>query len=213
MNIRLLSMALLASSVATAATPVDGWYTSVFGGYTYLTDNIHNYDNYGRFRNDAGYNGGYNAGGRIGYQSNPLRYELEYTYLEANAKHFDLNYRRQVAVTGYASGNLFMGNAYYDFPDMLPAISPYLGVGIGYAYLQGTLNSAGPLATTYFSANESAFAYQATAGITYNFAENYAVNLAYRYVATDKTNGFGKAFQAQIANAGVVYHFDRGNYK
>jgi opacity protein-like surface antigen len=205
-------MALLASSIATASTPVDGWYTSVFGGYTYLPNNINN-TNYGFLLNGSAYNSGYNAGGRMGYQSNPLRYELEYTYLQANSKTFDINYVTQTGVTGYASGNLFMANVYYDFPDMLPAISPFLGAGIGYGYLHGVLNSQGPLAATYFSTNENAFAYQGTAGITYNFAENYAINLAYRYVATDKTDGFGQTFQAHIANAGVVYHFDKGNYK
>jgi opacity protein-like surface antigen len=212
MRIRLFSAALLASSIATAATPVDGWYTSVFGGYTYLPDNIST-SNSTIFLNGSAYNGGYNAGGRIGYQSNPLRYELEYTYLHADAKNFDDDYTRQEGVDGFASANLFMANVYYDFPNMLPAISPYLGVGIGYAYLEAELNSLGPLGGAYFKTTDNAFAYQGTAGITYNFAENYAVNFAYRYVATDKPNGFGKVVQAHIANAGVVYHFDQGNYK
>jgi opacity protein-like surface antigen len=213
MRTRLFSAALLASSIATAATPVDGWYTSVFGGYTYLPDNI-NTSNYGILFNSSGYNGGYNAGGRIGYQSNPLRYELEYTYLHATAKHFDADIVFQDEVSGNASGNLFMANVYYDFPDMLPAISPYLGFGIGYAYLQAELSSPGPfVGGTYFKTTDNVFAYQGTAGITYNFSENYAVNLAYRYVATDRPEGFGRVFQAHIANAGVVYHFDRGNYK
>lgn len=212
MRIALFSAAILASTIAAAATPVDGWYTSVFGGYTYLPDNIYtNY--YGSFLNGSGYDSGYNAGGRIGYQSNPMRYELEYTYLHADTSHFDINLVAQTYVSGYAAGNLFMANVYYDFPEMLPAISPYLGAGIGYANLKATLNSEGPAGATYFSTSDNAFAYQGTAGITYNFAENYAVNLAYRYVATDKTDGFGRVFQAHIANAGVVYHFDRGNYK
>jgi opacity protein-like surface antigen len=212
MRLTLLSAALLASGIASAATPVDGWYTSVFGGYTYLPDNIYNY-NYGLLRNGSGYNNGYNAGGRFGYQSNPIRYEVEYTYLHANAKHFDVNEVRQTEVSGEASGNLLMANLYYDFPDMLPAVAPYLGVGIGYAYIQSTLASTGPDSATYFNTDDSAFAYQGTAGITYNFAENYAMNIAYRYVATDKTDGFGKIFQAHLADIGVVYHFDQGNYK
>ena len=46
------------------------------------------------------------------------------------------------------------------------------------------LDSTGPFRTTYFTATDNSFAYQGTAGLTYNFSENYAVNLAYRYVAT-----------------------------
>jgi opacity protein-like surface antigen len=105
-----------------------------------------------------------------------------------------------------------MVNAYYDFPNMLPAISPFLGVGLGYAYLQTSLSTVGPFAATYLSAHEGAFSYQGTAGITYNFAESYAINLAYRYVATNKINDFGRSFQAQIGSVGAVYHFDGGTY-
>lgn len=213
MRITLLSAAMLASGIACAATPVDGVYTSVFGGYTYLPSNISVYNwDYGLFRDGSKYNGGFNAGGRIGYQSNPLRYEAEYTFLKAETKHLDVNYIKHDNLEGYASANLLMANVYYDFPDMLPAISPYLGVGIGYAYLQSEILTYSPY-YAYFKASESAFAYQGTAGITYNFAENYAVNLAYRYVATSNTDGFGKVFQAHLASAGAVYRFDQGNYK
>lgn len=214
MRITLLSAALLATGIASAATPVDGWYTSVFGGYTYIPDNIYVFGPDGLFRDGVGYNAGYNAGGRIGYQSNPIRYELEYTYLHANVKHFDVNLINQLRISGFNSASIGMANIYYDFPDMLPAISPFLGVGIGYAYLQANLSSlTGPLGPTYYNTTDSAFAYQGTAGITYNFAENYAVNLAYRYIATDKPGGFGKVFQAHLASVGVVYRFDQGNYK
>lgn len=212
MRLTVMSAALLVTGLASAATPVDGVYTSVFGGYTYLPDNMSN-NAFGFYRNHAAYNSGYNAGGRLGYQSNPMRYEAEYTYLSTNTEYFYLNGIRQTGVTGYSSANLLMANVYYDFPDMLPAISPFLGVGIGYAYVQSSLNSTGPLGITSFKASDNEFAYQGTAGITYNFAEHYAMNLAYRYVATSSSDQLGKVFQAHMANVGVVYHFDQGNYK
>lgn len=204
--------ALLASSVASAATPVNGWYTNAFGGYTSLPGNISNTID-GVFRNSSLYHWGYNVGGRIGYQSNPIRYEAEYTSLESNLSTFNVDYVEQTDVTGYASASLFMGNIYYDFPEILPAVSPYLGVGLGYAYLHAALNSTGPNSATYFSTTDNAFAYQGTVGLTYNFAEHYAMNFAYRYVATDNTDGFGKAFQAHVFSGGVTYRFDNGNYK
>jgi opacity protein-like surface antigen len=213
MRNRLFCAAVLASSISYAATPVDGWYTSAFGGYTFFPDNVHTYTPSGLFLNGSGYNDGYNAGGRVGYQSHPLRYELEYTFLHGNTAHFDLDYTEQTEATGFTSANLYMANIYYDCPEFLPALSPFLGVGIGYAYLQAVLTGSGPTMASYFSTNDSAFAYQGTAGVTYNFAENYAINFAYRYVASDKTSGFGRVFQAHIASAGVVYRFDRGNYK
>ena len=212
MRIRLLSAALLATNLAAAATPINGWYSSVFGGYTYLPDNIYNLDN-NVFRNNVGYSSGYNVGGRIGYQSNPIRYELEYTYLNANAEDFNLDYIPQTGVTGYSSTNLIMANIYYDFHDILPAISPFLGFGIGYAHLQTALNSIGPDDISNFKVSENAFAYQGTAGLTYNFAENYALNIAYRYVITAEKGNFGRVYQADIGSVGAVFRFDGANYK
>lgn len=219
MRISLLSAALLANSLAFAATPVDGWYTSVFGGYAYLPPNISN-TIYNFYLDDSGYNSGYNAGGRIGFQGGIMRYELEYTYLHDSLKHFSVNNVRQMGVTGYSSASLGMANVYVDFPEMLPAISPYLGMGIGYAHIQARFSSIFryyPTALVYypttFVVNANAFAYQGTAGITYNFAENYAVNLAYRYVATDKASNFRKIFEAHIASAGAIFRFDQANYK
>ncbi|MDP3267577.1 MAG: outer membrane beta-barrel protein [Legionella sp.] len=213
MRIKLLTAALLASGIASAATPVDGWYTSLFGGYSYFPSNIRVNDEFGLFRDGSGYRGGYNAGGRIGYQSNPIRYELEYTYMNSDTTQFDIGFVPQLGVSGDITTNMLMANIYYDFPEMIPAIFPFLGVGIGYAHVEAELNSLGPNGVTFFNPTTNSFAYQGTAGITYNFAENYAVNLSYRYAATGKTSEFGKVIQMHLANAGVIYRFDYGNYK
>lgn len=212
MRITLLSAALLATGITSAATPVDGWYTSVFGGYAYIPSNVSN-STLGYFINNVSFNKAYNMGGRIGYKSNPLRYEGEYTFLHANARFLHINSVGQNGVTGYSSANVIMANIYYDTPEMLPDIAPFLGVGIGYANIQDRLESQGPFGITYFTASNNSFAYQGTLGLTYNFAENYAVNLAYRYIATSSSNNLGSIFQAHIANAGVIYRFDNGNYK
>lgn len=212
-KITLLSAALFATGIANAATPIDGWYTSVFGGYTYIPQNVSIMSLGGWFFNAPSFKNGYNAGGRVGYQSNPLRYELEYTYLSANTSGFNINYVGQTGVSGNFSANLAMANVYYDFPEMLPAIQPFLGVGIGYANLEISLVSKGPFGGFLFSANGNKFAYQGTAGLTYNFAENYALNLAYRYVGTQNITEFGQMFQAHMASVGGIYRFDKGNYK
>jgi opacity protein-like surface antigen len=212
MRTTLLTTALLVSGITSAATPVDGWYASAFGGYTYVPSHVYLYQ-YGLFRDNDGYNGGYNAGARYGFQSNPLRYEAEYTYLTANAKHFNVNFQPQTGTTGYTSGNFIMANIYYDTPEMLPAIAPFLGAGIGYGYLKTKLASGGPLGPTYFNDGEGGFAYQGTVGLTYNFAENYAVNVAYRFIATDQIDLFGRSYTAHLASAGAIYRFDQGNYK
>lgn len=218
MRIAFFSAAVLASSLATAATPVDGWYSSVFGGYSYLPNNISN-THFGLSRTGASYTGGFNAGGRIGFQSNPLRYEAEFTYIQANVKHFQINRIIQKRVGKQVNASLGMANVYYDFPEMVPCISPFVGVGLGYGFVEAQLKSRGPFYTvgpyynSYFKGSNSVFAYQATAGVTYNFAENYALNLAYRYVGTDRVHELGKVFQANLASVGVIYRFDQATYK
>lgn len=212
MRIKLLSAALLATGMASAATPVDGWYTSFFGGFTYFPENV-DIITFGVLRNNSGYKEGYNVGGRVGYQSNPLRYEGEYTYLHGNTNYFSLDTVLQTGVTGYTSGNLFMANIYFDTPEILPSVAPFLGVGIGYAAFQTSLNSTGPNGDTIFKATDQEFAYQGTVGLTFNFADYYSANLGYRYVATDKGNDFGKIYQAHLVDVGVIYHFDQGKYK
>lgn len=212
MRITLLSAALLATSLAHSAVAIDGWYTTVFGGYTFVPDNVDN-SLLGLVINHAAFENGYNVGGSIGYKSNPLRYEAEYTFINASAKAFRVNHIPQFDVSGYASANLIMANVFYDTPEMLPALTPYLGLGIGYAYIQDSLSGLRSQGPVYFSARTSSFAYQGMLGITYNFAEQYAAYLGYRYVATSSADTLGHIFQAHNATAGAVYRFDNGAYK
>ena len=212
MRLTLVSLALIATSVANAAEPINGWYTSVFGGYSYLPNNI-NVTNTGLARTNSSYQGGYDAGGSIGYKSNPMRYEGELTYLDANLQKFNVNGIPQTGVTGFSDAFLTMANVYYDFNNLVGALQPYLGGGIGYAWIEGKFQSTGPVGSTQLTATNSQFTYQAIAGLTYNFAENYALSLSYRYVATTHANEFGKSFQANLANFGLIYRFDGINYK
>jgi opacity protein-like surface antigen len=203
---------LLASSIASAATPVNGWYLGAFGGYTYFPSNISR--DFGRYTFTNSPSNGYNVGARLGYQSNPIRYELEYTYLRTETKNFSVNRIRQNGVSGNANANVGMANIYFDFQDViLPTISPFLGVGIGYAYVQTSVNGNGPFGFTFFSEKANSFAYQGTGGLTFNFNENWGLNASYRYLATTSNNNFGKTFQAHIGDAGIVYRFDQCDYK
>ena len=212
MRIAFVSVALLATQIATAATPIDGWYSSLFGGLAYVPNNI-NKTYYGYTRNNASYENGYNAGGSLGFKNHPMRYEAEFTYISAQIDKFKINAIPQTGISGYSNAGLAMANVFYDFPEMLAAIQPYLGIGIGYAQVKAKLNSSGPYGWTTYSGSNNVFAYQAAAGLTYNFSENYALNLGYRYVSTARVNAFGKGFQANLANLGAIYRFDEGRYK
>ena len=212
MRIIAFAAALLTTSFANAAAPIDGWYASAFGGYAYLPGNL-DISTQGLTYNNSSFHSGFDAGGSLGFKSNPMRYEGELTYLKANINNFSVNNVVQLNPTGYSNAVLGLANVYYDFAGLTETFKPFLGAGIGYAWVDDTLNATGPFGLSHFNASNSAFAYQATGGITYNFAENYALSLGYRYIGTTHVSDLGQMFQAHLANLGAVYRFDGNSYK
>lgn len=208
MRIALISASLLLTSFTYAATPLGGWYYNLFGGYANVPSNINVSG-----RSNVGYANGYDGGGSFGFQSNPMRYEGQLTYINAKVNKFKFDNISQTGLSGYNNAVLAMANIYYDFRGAKPTFQPYLGMGIGYGWVHAVLNSTGPFGSTNFSGSNSVFSYQAMTGLTFNFAENYALNLGYRYVITHKVRALGKIFQANLGNIGVVYRFDVARYK
>lgn len=205
-------LTILSTYTVHAATPIDGWYSSLYAGYTYIPNNINITPN--RYHwSQAGYDSGYDVGWNIGYKSTPMRYEGELTYLNANLRKFSVNDIPQQYVTGYNNAFFGMANVYYDFTNLLNCLQPYLGIGIGYGWLNVNLNSSAPIAQLHYSGSNTIFTYQGMAGIIYNFSETYALNLGYRYLATTNANQFGDRFSAQSLNLGVTYRFNGNNYK
>lgn len=212
MRAALVSVALLASNLTFAATPIEGWYTQLFGGYAYVPTNI-NQSYQGNTFSNASYNDSYNVGGSFGFKSNVMRYEGQVTYINANLKSLNVNNISQTGVSGYNNAVLGFANIYYDFPNFVNRIQPYLGVGIGYSWINAYLNSTGPNGSTQLKDYSIPFSYQGSAGLIYNFAETYALTVGYRYIATVNASPLGKMFQAQLASVGAIYRFDGYNYK
>jgi len=205
--------AFLCASLASAATPINGLYSTLSAGYTYTPNNL-SMTHQGLVRTDAHYQYGYNAGGSFGYKSNPLRYEGELTYIDSQLDGFRINSTKQTGVRGQNNVVLAMANVFYDLPTLIEPLQPYLGVGLGYSWIKAKFQSAGPnVGATLSDLSNSAFAYQAAAGLTLNFAENYALAFGYRYIATERTNALGKAFQAHLGNLTAIYRFDGQRYK
>lgn len=199
-------------SIAQAATPIEGLYYTIFGGYAYVPGNI-NHDYNGATLNNSSYRDGFEAGGSLGFKSNPMRYELEIKYLQANVKGFSVNGTPQTNTSGNNQDVLGMANILVDIPNFANALLlPYIGGGIGYGWFHSSLGSSAPNSVA-FSATNWPFAYQGIAGITFNFAENYALNANYCYIGTTNLGAFGEVFQAHIANIGVTYRFDGKKYK
>ncbi|KTC89675.1 outer membrane beta-barrel protein [Fluoribacter dumoffii] len=203
------SASLLASGIAAAATPVNGWYSSIFGGYAHLSEKVSK-TILGLTFSETLSSDGFNAGLRLGYQANPVRFEVEYTYIQPENKEFDFGLLELERKT---NANVGMGNIYFDFSDgILPTIYPFIGAGIGYAYVHTKITDTGPIGGTFVDVKKGVFAYQGTAGLTFNFEENWALNASYRYLATSDADHVEK-YQAQMGDVGIVYRFDYCNYK
>jgi opacity protein-like surface antigen len=209
-----ISLLLLVSPITHSATPIDGLYSSLFAGYAYIPPNNVSVFNNGYYYSDTGYRPGYEAGGSFGYKSNPLHYEGEVTYFNANMKHFSQNNQRQTDIHAYNNGILGIANVFYDFPSLIDNVSPYLGIGIGYAWVNFKMDN---LSTTDLQSNtritSTLFAYEGSAGLTLNFVENYALAAGYRYVGTPNNSNVGRNFQINMANVSVIYRYDSARYK
>lgn len=212
MKIAIAVAAGLLSQSIFAAAPIDGPYSEVFGGYAYVPGNI-DATQWGLTRSNANQQSGFDAGGSLGFKSNLMRYAGEFTYIKSNINQFSINEISQTGASGYNQIMLGLANIYYDWPVISPTLQPFLGAGIGYAWVQEKLDSTGPFSQTNFTASNSVFAYQATGGLTYNFAENYALSLEYRYIATPNATELGHSVQAHLANLGAIYRFDGRHYQ
>jgi hypothetical protein len=147
---------------------------------------------------------------------------------------FDLDIKRHVTpespfrMSGYTFFGAGLFNVYYDFfdEDCDPSFIPYVGVGVGYAYVRSSVTLEVPnflhneffppsplpvLVDTRFSQtvarNSSAPIGQAIVGISYYFCDANAVSLDYRYLTTNTISGFNSRLQAHTINLSFNYWF------
>lgn len=135
--------------------------------------------------------------------NNGFRAELEYGYQNPD---FD-------KVTGHISGvpveftgsgagadvHTFMTNGYYDIGTKT-AFTPFVGAGLGFAYIKANAGTPPAGATAYMTSDDSAtvFAYQATLGASYALTDHVSLTGSYRYLGTSEGS-----FKTTLTVAGV----------
>jgi OmpA-OmpF porin, OOP family len=140
------------------------------------------------------YNGGFNAGARLGYMWGPWRFEGEYSYRNndvSNSRNFGSGVGF-VTSNGSAHSNAIMANVLYDFTFGWP-VTPHIGGGIGGINVNRSFGGSGTVtapngaivnfATSVPSVSSWRFGYQAIAGLRYFINPALALDLDYRYVA------------------------------
>lgn len=134
---------------------------------------------------------GFNVGGLLGYKfKNGLRVEGEYTYRQVGYNDISVCVSAGCAsasgagvnVGGDVGAHAIMANAFWEprFGKLLPSIGGGVGVGIINSTLR--VSYSGYSATS--DESDTVFAYQAGAGLGYEFFPNIIASVDYRYWAT-----------------------------
>ena len=160
-----------------------GVYLGVEGGLNWLLNNSFTSTltfpgfGSGSTTSNVAYNTGWAAGGVVGYDFVGPRVEVEGVYRE-NTGTLTVN-----GLSGSTSATFsqisVMGNVYYDFMAG-QAFVPYVGVGVGVAFLNASALGA--------SVPDTEFAYQAMVGVGYNLDSQLRLNLEGRYYGTTTPN-------------------------
>jgi outer membrane protein OmpA-like peptidoglycan-associated protein len=183
MNLKkaLLAATVLALPVAAQAQPVTGLYVGAGAGLNFHQDST---GDGARVRyDDIGGVGLASIGWGFG---NGLRAEVEGNYRQNSVDRVTVSGAR-AGSSGYLNNYGVMVNALYDFN--MGALSPYLGVGVGYGWVEAkNMRLAGPGGVTgRIDDTDSQFAYQGIAGVAYNLSRmvpGLAATAEYRFYGT-----------------------------
>lgn len=128
---------------------------------------------------DLGYKSGLAVTAALGYDlGNDTRFEGEISYQKND---FDTIFSSGVTrnVTGDANALSLLLNGYYDFATG-NALIPYVTAGLGVTNIE-----TNDFTSTGSVNNDTAFAYQIGFGTTYTLSEEMAIDLRYRYLASN----------------------------
>ena len=155
-----------AQSIFTSGPTYPGFYVGAEGGLNWLLNN-----------NSYSTDTGFAVGGKIGYDFVGLRVELEGLYRN-NRGSGAVQYPN--GAFGFVNGQInqvsAMANVLYDFAPGA-TITPYVGAGVGIAFVDPSLASGCTLCGTQF-------AYQGIVGVGYNVAPGWRIDLDGRYYGT-----------------------------
>ncbi len=217
MNVRTLALtvsalALLASPGHAAEAMRKGFYVGGATGLTIPMDNEID-SNTGLLSHKLSFDPGWLVDGQVGYAfGNGLRTELEVGYRQADIDGTTNPYGNAALGASGDYGVLnTMVNVYYDMP-INWVVTPYVGVGVGYAHIWADgLRTASSSTTTVNAADSDSgeFAYQAIGGVSYDICPRWQASVDYRYLAALDAD-FGNMrseYSAHNIMAGLKYYF------
>ena len=190
----LLSATLLALPVAASAQPITGLYIGANAGVNVMANQDATFSRSpfgGKSNLDTHF--GPAGGMSLGYGfGNGLRAEIEGDVMENSPQSFPG--ARSVAGQELKYGG--MGNLLYDFVDLTPYVTPYIGAGAGYQEQQlSNLRVVAPSGAALQTGRSSkgGFAWQALAGVAFPISPALALTIDYRFMELTGSRDYGAA--------------------
>lgn len=217
----------LGSSAAMAANPINGWYAGIILGGTYapkaqltfpapITPNSSSCSRNATCATTTAtlnYSGYGNIGGQIGVRHDNLRVELEPVvnynpYKKLTVGTIEYTSPKSSTALRIAGNTTTVGlflNGFYDFytPHSESNFAPYLGAGIGYAYIDNENRfycNNQTIQCTVFSTSTRSAAVQGIIGAAYFMDDFTWFGLDYRYITTRKIDLLNTRIQLHTIN-------------
>jgi len=184
----LLAATVLALPVAAQAQPVTGLYVGAGVGLNFHQDSTFSNNGGGSDARLRYRDVGAVALGSIGWGfGNGLRAEIEGSYRQNRVDSAKGGGLRSTSAGGYLNNYAVMANVLYDFNIAGFPVVPYVGVGVGYGWVQSRKVYATTTGASITSNDTDAqFAYQGILGAAYNIAAvpGLALTAEYRFFGT-----------------------------
>lgn len=204
-------------AIAPAAHAYQGLYGAIGAGLSYVGDDRDVESVSGAlFDYEADHDKGIGVYTALGHESSSgLRKELEFNYRNNDIRHWAGNAWSSgwhgSAMDGELSVYSIMANLVKEFDTGGP-ISPYIGAGIGYSWLDleavGTNPVAiGGLGNLIVNDTAGALSYQGIAGLAFDLAEGLALDLSYRYFGTTEPE-----FAGTLNGAPITFDHEYNNH-
>lgn len=185
--------------VSTTSALAAGPYVGASGGVSIVHDGDITVSGLGTVT--AEYDTGYGFNVSAGYAMEPLRFEFEFGYKNADMDKLSGPGGTATVPDTEITVLSYMVNALYDINIKSP-ITPYVGAGIG--LLNGELKEQGT------KDDDTEFGYQIIVGAAYKVNRNLALDLSYRFQGAPSDfskNGVSIEYNSSNIMAGLRYNF------
>lgn len=221
---------VLASSASMAVIPASGWYAGLMVGGSYAPSTNFNipdpfvayFPAYASIPAKLSYNILANGGLQVGFRCENFRVEGELNFNSNSYDRLRIGYYtigsshnvQGLNLSGHTS--LYSGfiNGFYDFfneENTDTTWVPYLGLGVGYARVQSTVDffyQNTQLNFLTFKSNNNAPIGQAIAGLSYFLNDEWSMSGDVRYMSTRNIRQLDSRFSLVTLNFLVNYAFD-----